>query len=143
MRGGVSLAVWIGGEASAELDQVRHPTPPAAPCWTEQTPGTGFRWRLALRQRRRRRPGAWDSAGGLNGVTYAASQVHGFSMGQTRALWVSLEDTDRLTRRTSDRPAGGWPSLMKGDECFFGQLEKALRGLVGSGTPARLPAATP
>ena len=73
MRGGVSLAVWIGG-ACCEIDALRvMPT----------DPGPANFWR-PLAARAPATSGvvvdvlAGASAGGLNGVLYAASQVYGF-----------------------------------------------------------------
>ena len=56
---------------------------------------------------------AGASAGGLNGVLYAASQVYGFPYAQIREIWLRLGSTENLVRRGEP-----YPSLFLGDEFF-------------------------
>lgn len=133
MRGGVSLAVWIGGAVS-EIDLIRRAS--VQPGGRERPPGF---WSDVL-------TGATDydgvvvdvlagaSAGGLNGVLYAASQVYDFPFGVMRDIWLSVGSTKALVRR--DPP---WPSLFKGDEYFLTTVHSKLADLtgVGDGTRAR------
>jgi patatin-related protein len=112
MRGGVSLAVWIGG-ACAEIDQCRRADDDAQP-------GSAF-WRPLLERGGYERVIvdvlAGASAGGLNGVLYAASQVYDFPYSGMRDIWLKIGSVESLVRR--DDP---WPSLFKGDDYFQQQL---------------------
>lgn len=123
MRGGVSLAVWIGG-ACAEIDELR------ASCGTEKHPRSTLWSRLA------RWSGytsvlvdvmAGASAGGLNGVIYAAAQAYGFDLAQLRDAWLEVGDLGSMIRTSGDDGA----SLLRGDDYFFktlcGLLEKRIR----------------
>ena len=127
MRGGVSLAVWIGG-ACHEIDALRISSQPA---------GGGF-WSRVLR--------ACDvsdvivdvmagaSAGGLNGVIYAASQVYGFSLAELRGAWLEVGGLQDLVRPAEgDQPV--YPSLLQGDEYFFARTCDKLTQLVQRGDP--------
>ena len=118
MRGGVSLAVWIGG-ACAEIDELR------ASAGAEREPRSTFWSRLA----------EWSgygsvivdimagaSAGGLNGVVYAAAQVYGFDLGELRSAWLDVGDLGQLVRTESDDGA----SLLLGDRYFFAELWRLL-----------------
>lgn len=130
MRGGVSLAVWIGG-ACTEIDGVRR-----APALSEADEAGSFWARLAVASgydQVRVDVLAGASAGGLNGVIYAASQAYDFPMQRMRDLWVRLGDTDSLARRRGDVPGDPWPSLFKGDDYFFTQVESQLRALARDG----------
>jgi predicted acylesterase/phospholipase RssA len=123
MRGGVSLAVWIGG-ACAEIDELRASGAPDA-----GTPSV--LWRDLLR---------WSgytsvvvdvmagaSAGGLNGVVYAAAQAYGFDVTQLRSAWLTIGDLGQLVRTVKDDGA----SLLRGDAYFLDQLDTKLRELIG------------
>lgn len=85
MRGGVSLAVWIGG-ACGEIDQVRRANAGegdnvlSRPLFWDRVTGASPFSSVAVDVL------AGASAGGLNGVIYAASQVYGFSMSRLRDL---------------------------------------------------------
>jgi patatin-related protein len=143
LRGGVSLAVWIGG-ALAEIDQVAHAVDPVSePAVNAQ------RYAQLLRLAGFNRvlidviTGA--SAGGLNGVIYAASQIYGFAFDSMLDVWIELGDIERLTRPPVGRytdpnhPGGaklGRPaSLLRGDEYFQRKLEEQLIKSIGS-TPS-------
>jgi patatin-related protein len=140
MRGGVSLAVWIGG-AVEEIDRLtrskaqRHdPAKPLGP--------TGFY--SALLEMAGYSRAALDvitgaSAGGLNGVVLAASRAYGFQFEQMLRIWVEVADIELLSRdpsqrypdedhetRRSRRPK----SLLQGDEYFLAQLQKHLAALL-------------
>ena len=121
MRGGVSLSVWIGGSC-AEVDQLRTAAPTATGgFWDRLVDEAGYD-SVAVDIL------AGASAGGLNGVIYAASQQFGFSMGQLREVWVKVGDTEKLLRTKAESNTY-WPSLFKGDEYFFTQARTLLKQL--------------
>ncbi len=117
MRGGVSLAVWIGG-AAVEIDHL---------CRRRET---GF-WSDVLRH------SPYDdvivdviagaSAGGLNGVLLAASQQYGFRLDGVRELWLDVGGLDDLVRRSSSAPS---PSLLNGDGAFLDVVRAKLTDLI-------------
>jgi hypothetical protein len=128
MRGGVSLAVWIGGTC-CEIDKLR-----------TAEPGTGFWGRLLDAS-------GYDavavdvlagaSAGGLNGVIYAASQQYGFDMALCKDIWVDVGDTEKLLRTRDEAPEQGWPSLFKGDDYFYTQARDQLAKLAAGAMEPR------
>jgi patatin-related protein len=155
MRGGVSLAVWIGGAVS-EIERMRrggHPT------YSALLSLAGYRPQVIVDVL------SGASAGGLNGAVYAASQVHGLDIARLRDLWIRVGDIEALTRATTSgyraedgaRVAGTEqadprdlrsrarrpPSLLDGDGYFYVQLRDELRRLYAErdqpradGTPA-------
>jgi hypothetical protein len=145
MRGGVSLAVWIGG-AVAEIEALRTAVGPRAtgsPNDDASGPREVYR-RLANLARYETvtvdvLSGA--SAGGLNGAIYAASLVYGFDFSEMADLWLTLADIEALSRPTPWRPGEGRrPSLLEGDAYFLTELEQRLAALMA---PAGMgPAAT-
>ncbi len=145
MRGGVSLAVWIGG-AVAEIEALRTAVVPVA-AGPHDAGASGQRTvyrRLASLARYETvtvdvLSGA--SAGGLNGAIYAASLVYGFDFAEMADLWLTLADIEALSRPTPWRPGEGRrPSLLEGDAYFLTELERRLAELMA---PAGMgPAAT-
>lgn len=136
MRGGVSLAVWMGG-ACREIAALRSAT--------NQTVSDDPR-DLAQRKVYRRilKLAGYDevtvdviagtSAGGLNGALLAAHLVHGMPFdSQIRDIWLQLGDLASLTRD----PQGGKPapSLLEGDDGFYGRLARQLDKLVPATPP--------
>ncbi|SHG35247.1 patatin-related protein [Streptoalloteichus hindustanus] len=136
MRGGVSLAVWIGG-AVAEVDRLRSTT--------NQDPD--HPWAALARL------AGYDSvsvdvltgasAGGLNGTLLAASLVYGFPFTDTRDVWVRLADLEAMCRPVpglvSLRPFRLLPrpqSVLEGDDYFQAQLAREL-GRLTAGGPRR------
>ncbi|MFF0988521.1 DUF3376 domain-containing protein [Kocuria nitroreducens] len=145
MRGGVSLAVWIGG-AVAELDVLRririhrdgrgalhayllHPS---------ATPDPLVEERAAVYARLLADAGydrvefdllAGASAGGLNGVVHAVAQRAGSDMDALGRIWAEHGDLGRLLRPLGRRPVD---SLLRGDEYLWPRLLEALRALRGS-----------
>lgn len=141
MRGGVSLAVWIGGAVS-EIERLRR---------ADEAGNEIYRELLGLNDY-----GdvvvdvlSGASAGGLNAVMYAAAQVHDFDIGELRDLWLRLGDiellardttaggrarsSDRQDRRIGRREALRPPSLLRGDEYFYRQLAEVLATKLPSG----------
>jgi patatin-related protein len=122
MRGGVSLAVWIGG-ACGEIDQLRRAD-------------EGSFWRR-LRELAGYKSVAVDvmagaSAGGLNAVIYTASQVYGFGLHELKQIWLDIGRLDQMLRSGT----GDTPSILKGDEFFLVKAQAALAGLIEGRTPA-------
>ncbi len=145
MRGGVSLAVWIGG-AVAELDLLRrirlhrdgggalhayllHPS---------TTPDPRLEERAAVYARLLADAGydrveldllAGASAGGLNGVVHAVAQRAGSDLDALGRIWAEHGALDRLLRPLGRPPVD---SLLRGDDYLWPQLLQALQALRGS-----------
>ena len=120
MRGGVSLAVWIGG-ACAEIDQLRHADPGNDDFWSRLLRQGGYRNVVVDVL-------AGASAGGLNGVLFAASQAYGFPFARMRDIWLRVGGTEGLVRRKDP-----YPSLFQGDAYFQAQLDEQLEQLARLG----------
>jgi hypothetical protein len=133
MRGGVSLAVWMGG-ACSEVDRLRHALdddPADHPVYRRLLEAGGHT-SVAVDVL------AGASAGGLNSVLLSCSVVHGMRFdSRIRDLWLRLGDLGRLLRRDGGmQPA----SLLDGDAAFYGALSSELRTLIPSDAPrARRP----
>src|SRR5207253_1400474 len=97
MKGGVSLAVWIGGAVS-EINRLRvcagTDAPRQAHPWARLAHLAGYRG-VSVDVL----TGA--SAGGLNGTILAASLAYGFPFESMRDLWVRIADIEALCRPTS------------------------------------------
>lgn len=138
MRGGVSLAVWMGG-ACREINALR--------LALEQDQQVSASSEDALYAELLRKAGydrvsvdvvAGASAGGLNGVLMGCSVVHGMEFGRNiRDLWLGLGDIGRLSRDLA------WKrelSPLDGDRAFYGELAKVLQREVKAGrAPAEVP----
>lgn len=118
MRGGVSLAVWIGG-ACAEIDALRRATPDDGTFWGGVLSLSAARYSKVTVDVM-----AGASAGGLNGVVFAAAIRHGFRMDQLLEVWRKVADVDTLRRKR-----GPWPSLFDGDQAFLQVIDDRLRCL--------------
>ncbi|HZB72394.1 MAG TPA: patatin-like phospholipase family protein, partial [Acidimicrobiales bacterium] len=110
MRGGVSLAVWIGGSC-AEIDELRR----GAGFWGPLTEAAGYSAVVVDVM-------AGASAGGLNAVLFGASIRNGFPMKGLLDIWKRVASVDRL-RRTEEP----WLSLFDGDAAFLGVIRHHLR----------------
>jgi predicted acylesterase/phospholipase RssA len=141
MRGGVSLAVWIGGAVS-EIERMRRDSHPTYQALLNLA---GYRPQVIVDVL----TGA--SAGGLNGAVYAACQVYGIDIARLRDLWIRIGDIEALSRATTsghraedDARRGSAPvsdardarsrarrppSLMDGDGYFYVQLRDELHRL--------------
>ncbi|MFI6147765.1 DUF3376 domain-containing protein [Streptomyces sp. NPDC051109] len=136
MRGGVSLAVWMGG-ACCETAALRMAAQEPAPDAGEPAPDAGLY------------PGLLNvcgyedvdidvlvgtSAGGLNGVLLACHLVYGMPFGPgVRDVWLRLGDLEGLLRRST--PFHVPASLMRGDEVFYAELRGALGRLINEAPP--------
>ncbi len=119
MRGGVSLAVWIGG-ACCEIDLTRRAAGAEASAFWRETLSYSAYEKVVVDVL------AGASAGGLNGVLYAASQVYDFPYAAMRATWLKLGGTEDLVRREPP-----WPSIFAGDGYFLDKVQEQLVELVG------------
>ncbi|WHT18574.1 patatin-like protein [Crossiella sp. CA-258035] len=133
MRGGVSLAVWIGGAAS-EIARLRCALAADDP----GNPWAGLAG-LAGYESVRIDVLTGASAGGLNSAIMAASLVYGFRFDAIRDLWVQLGDLDAMCRATPTMLQAKPPSLLEGDGYFGKELRQRLQKLVAE--PARGPLA--
>jgi predicted acylesterase/phospholipase RssA len=126
MRGGVSLAVWMGG-ACSEIDQLRRALDTGGdPLYGDLLRANGY-GSVAVDVV------AGASAGGLNSVLMGVSVVHGVPFGsQIRNLWLQLGDLGKLVRQ----PDGRAPlSPLDGDAHFYAPLARKLRELVENAVP--------
>ncbi|MFG2749657.1 DUF3376 domain-containing protein [Streptomyces xanthophaeus] len=129
MRGGVSLAVWMGGSC-CEVAALRNKDgiygPLLRDCGYEDVTVDVL---------------AGTSAGGLNGVLLACHLVYGmpFDAG-VRDVWLELGDLESLLRRAA-RPGRVPDSLLRGDAAFYQGLRAKLELLIERGSPPEQPPA--
>jgi patatin-related protein len=119
LNGGVSLAVWMGGTVT-ELDRLAKADP--------DRPDSPYALMLRLAGCVARVDViAGTSAGGINGAALALAQVNQAARIATlRDLWIEQGQLETLLRQ----PFVGSPSsLMRGDEYFLPELNKALSAL--------------
>ena len=116
MRGGVSLSVWIGG-AGVEIDTLCRDDERGF--WQELCALSGFDSVVVDVI-------AGASAGGLNGVLFAASQQYGFALEDVRDVWLQVGGIEVLTRGDG----GASPSLLDGDERFLRVVHDELERLI-------------
>ncbi|NHD17951.1 MULTISPECIES: patatin-like protein [unclassified Actinopolyspora] len=135
LRGGASMAVWIGG-AVAETDRLRR--------WVShgQERGSGPRSRhpwaalaeLAGYDSVELDVLAGTSAGGLNATLLATSLVYGMPFGVMRRAWIRLADLEAMARPVP-RPWEPRPdSLLEGDGYFRSELGELLSEGIGNGS---------
>ncbi|MEX5268864.1 DUF3376 domain-containing protein [Kocuria sabuli] len=139
MRGGVSLAVWIGGTV-AELDLLRririhrdpsgelhayllHPAEAPDPRTAERARVYAGLLADAGYDRVEFDLLAGASAGGLNGVVHAVAQRAGTGMGALGLLWEEHAGLGRLLRPLGTRPVD---SLLQGDAYLWPRLQELL-----------------
>lgn len=129
LRGGVSLAVWIGG-ACAEIDELRRSTADGDGFWAELLGPSPYD-RVVVDVM------AGASAGGINGVVFSAAIHHGFEMSGMYDIWLEVGRIDTLRRDTPP-----WLSLLDGDGLFIPVLESRIRRIAataGATAPEDLP----
>jgi predicted acylesterase/phospholipase RssA len=130
MRGGVSLAVWIGG-ACAEIEALR-----ASANGSPERPVHLYAELLAA--------AGYDgvtidvlsgaSAGGLNAVLISTSLAYGVPFDRMKRLWLELADIEALLRDPGDpKPI----SVLRGDEYFLTQLQDKLQVMIEEATRDR------
>jgi predicted acylesterase/phospholipase RssA len=127
MRGGVSLAVWIGG-ALAEIDALRRA---AADSSLHDPKSLTYRRLLhdAGYSTVRVDVLSGTSAGGLNGAIYAACLLYDIDFSQMRDIWVELADLEKMFRTTTVEKSKPVDSLLRGDDYFLEQLVATLKSL--------------
>lgn len=124
MRGGVSLAVWMGG-ACSEINALRDATARRGTFYEHLLEASGYSG-VSVDVI------AGASAGGLNGALLAGSIVHGMPFGRgVRNLWLQLGDIAALARSRSLRP----PSVLDGDGGFYRPLRRGMSDLLGTARP--------
>jgi hypothetical protein len=145
MKGGVSLAVWIGG-AVAELDILRRirlirvgadvhrylltdPTDPKGALIRDRA--RVYAAALEARQYDRIEFDvlAGASAGGLNSVLYGVAQRQGVAVDAVLDVWLDSGDIWKLLRRPG---LPGVESALMGDEYFWPRVGHALRTIYGT-----------
>ena len=143
MRGGVSLAVWIGG-AVAEIDLLRRAMTPD----DGELPGQARRMEVYRRMLEVAGYGgvevdilAGASAGGLNAVIYGFAQSVGRTTDWAEGVWCDVGSLWRLLRPNPPGAPWRWwrrlrvPSLLSGDGYFYPELRTALNHQLGAVTP--------
>jgi patatin-related protein len=122
MRGGASMAVWIGG-AVAEINALR-----------ESLDGTGeseHPWAALARLAGYRSVSvdvlAGASAGGLNAALMSATLVYGMPFERMRRTWIQLADLEAMARPVPKFWQGGPASLLEGDDYFRAELARVIR----------------
>jgi patatin-related protein len=124
MRGGVSLAVWIGG-VCAEIDELLRADREGNRFWDRCLTASEYE-RVVVDVM------AGASAGGLNGVLFASSIRHGFPISCMRDVWNVVGDIDGLRRN-----APPWPSVLDGDGVFLRTVYEGLTELVQTADDGR------
>ncbi|MGS2619737.1 patatin-like protein [Micromonospora sp. LZ34] len=146
LRGGVSLAVWIGG-AISEIDvlrRVRLENDGRATLRRPERTGTrlgqtkraeiyGDLLTLANYSQVEVDILAGASAGGLNAVIYGVAQSVGATMDSMEAVWRDAGGIWKMLRPTL--PMGRVPSLLSGDSYFYQEIREELSSLVRRGDP--------
>jgi patatin-related protein len=127
MRGGVSLAVWIGG-AAAEVDRMCRAIDERDAYWAWLRRLSGYDAAVVDVM-------SGASAGGLNAVIASAAMVYDFPLDGLRRLWVEVGALRKMIRRRGCARHDGSDgiSLLEGDEYFLAKLDENLRALVESG----------
>ncbi|MCI2417734.1 patatin-like protein [Saccharopolyspora sp. K220] len=123
MRGGASMAVWIGG-AVAEINRLRE-----AVAESGDSPGN-HPW-AALAKLSGYDSVAVDvlagaSAGGLNATLLSATLVYGMPFDRMRRTWVRLADMTAMSRPVPKFWQPSPPSLLAGDRYFRTELAKVI-----------------
>lgn len=141
MRGGVSLAVWMGG-ACREITALRSAdgsqAAPDAVTARDITQRAIYRKILAVADYEHVDVDviAGTSAGGLNGALLASHLVYGMRFDDgIRDIWLKLGDLELLTRHPGH---GIPPSLLDGDGGFYARLSEQLKQLLDTSTCRRL-----
>jgi patatin-related protein len=143
MRGGVSLAVWIGG-VIAEIDLFRRA------CSNQIHPQENqYRQERARRYAELLRDNtnyervevdilAGASAGGLNAILYGLAQCCRSVIDETvRDTWITNGGIWELLRETGLRATlrkRRIPSILQGDERFYTMVREALGAIAGQGS---------
>lgn len=143
MRGGVSLAVWIGGVV-AEIDLFRRAcNSQIHPSENQYRQERAKRYAEILRDTTRYERVEIDilagaSAGGLNAILYGLAQSCQSVMDETvRDTWIKNGGIWELLRETGLRSVlekRRIPSLLQGDERLYTMVRDALGTIAGQGS---------
>ena len=131
LRGGASMAVWIGG-ATAEINHLRGALTPDE---TSQQSATGEHpWatlaKLAGYDSVSVDVLAGASAGGVNAALLSASIVYGMPFERMRELWIRLADLEAMARPVPKFWQRRPESLLEGDDYFAARLAQSITDLV-------------
>lgn len=131
MRGGASMAVWIGG-ATAELNCLREVLAgePDHP-WSALARLAGYD-SVSIDVL------AGTSAGGLNATLLSAAVVYGMPFDDMRSVWVRLADVEAMAREVPKFWEPDPPSLLDGDGYFRRELARILKQHVRSADDSRI-----
>jgi predicted acylesterase/phospholipase RssA len=132
IRGGVSLAVWMGG-ACRELVRLKHAAErdDAGSVYAALLDHYGYE-RVTIDVL------AGTSAGGLNSVLLASHLLYGVPFDdELRKIWLRLGDLEGLTW-SPRTPASDLASLLQGDAGFYRMMSERMHALAGTETPARV-----
>ncbi|GAA4857399.1 patatin-like protein [Saccharopolyspora cebuensis] len=135
MRGGTSMAVWIGG-AVAEIEHLR--TAMAGNDDARATHPWAALARLAGFDSVTVDVIAGASAGGVNATLLSAALIYDRPFERTRRMWVRLADVEALARPLPRFWQQAPPSLLEGDGYFRDEMVKVL-----TDTPGREDAEAP
>ncbi|GAA2811543.1 patatin-like protein [Saccharopolyspora taberi] len=123
MRGGASMAVWIGG-AVAEINHLRSALAEPQPHPWAALAGLAGYDSVSVDVL------AGASAGGLNATLLSASLVYGMPFDRMRRMWIQLADLEAMARPVPKfwhpRPL----SLLEGDGYFRTELARVITGNV-------------
>lgn len=120
MRGGASMAVWIGG-AAAEINCLRRvPSEDTAHPWAALAKLAGYD-SVSVDVL------AGTSAGGLNAALLSASVVYGMPFNDMRAVWIQLADLEAMSRPVPKFWQRDPISLLDGDGYFRSELVRILK----------------
>ncbi|MBA2311208.1 MAG: patatin-like protein [Actinobacteria bacterium] len=126
MRGGVSLAVWIGG-ACAEINALRLSV-------SGETNAAGTKT-VGMYRKLLRAAGyssvtidviSGASAGGLNGALLSTTLMYGVDFDAMKTVWLSVADIEGLMRKPSESEPD---SILMGDEYFLRRLNETLAAM--------------
>ncbi|MFR9729880.1 patatin-like protein [Saccharopolyspora sp. MS10] len=136
MRGGASLAVWIGG-AVAEIDLLRCATTDSGPPGEDDAHPWAALAGLAGYESVTVDVLAGASAGGLNATLLSASIVYGMPFEDMRELWVRLADLEAMCRAVPKFWHRRPDSLLEGDDYFRAELARLITELTPAPRDAR------
>jgi len=125
MNGGVSLAVWIGG-VTCEINRLVR----GQGVYADLLRATGTEARVDVI--------SGTSAGGINGALLGLASVYDVDLSPLREVWLNQGALEELLRSPVEPDP---PSLLKGDEYFLAELQRAFAALRKQGTADPLPAA--
>ncbi|TDD53663.1 patatin-like protein [Saccharopolyspora elongata] len=128
MRGGASMAVWIGG-AVAEINRLREAVADSRAPADDDSTGT-HPW-ASLAKLSGYDAVAVDvlagaSAGGLNATLLSATLVYGMPFDRMREVWVRLGDVEAMSRPVPKFWQHRPPSLLEGDRYFRAELADVI-----------------